>query len=105
MTGMVRVTDAARGARSCSSDPLGRHGVRSSPPTIGPSPGFRCYASERLLYPDPAVVPEASGLLDAAQRRRVIDRPVTDGVAAPLGGARTVRRRVRARCRPTRSPP
>jgi predicted ATP-grasp superfamily ATP-dependent carboligase len=89
----VLVTDAARGSAIAFIRSLGRHGVQVIAADHRPrSPGFRSrYASERLLYPDPAVAPEAAieELLDAAQRRRVdLIVPVTDEVLLPLSAAR-----------------
>jgi predicted ATP-grasp superfamily ATP-dependent carboligase len=89
----VLVTDAARGSAIAFIRSLGRRGVHVVAADHRPrSPGFRSrYASERLLYPDPAVAPEAAidGLLDAAERRQVdLIVPVTDEVLLPLSAAR-----------------
>ena len=89
----VLVTDAARGSAIAFIRSLGRHGVQViAADHRSRSPGFRSrYACERLVYPDPAVAPEASieELLDAAQRRRVdLIVPVTDEVLLPLSAAR-----------------
>jgi predicted ATP-grasp superfamily ATP-dependent carboligase len=95
VTGAVRVlvTDAAHGSAIAFIRSLGRRGVEVVAADHRPrSPGFRSrYASERLLYPDPAVAPEAAveELLDAAERRRVdLIVPVTDEVLLPLSAAR-----------------
>jgi predicted ATP-grasp superfamily ATP-dependent carboligase len=89
----VLVTDAARGSAIAFIRSLGRRGVQVVAADHQPrSPGFRSrYASERLLYPDPAVAPEAAieELLVAAKRRRVdLIVPVTDEMLLPLSAAR-----------------
>jgi predicted ATP-grasp superfamily ATP-dependent carboligase len=89
----VLVTDASRGSAIAFIRSLGRRGVEVVAADHRPrSAGFRSrYATERMLYPDPADAPEAmiDELVGEAARRRVdLIVPVSDEVLLPLSAAR-----------------
>jgi len=94
MTDMrVLVTDAGRGSAISVLRSLGRRGITviAADHDAG-SPGFRSrYVAEHVLYPDPALAPEAvvETLLREARRHRVdLIIPVSDEILLPLSGAR-----------------
>jgi predicted ATP-grasp superfamily ATP-dependent carboligase len=89
----VLVTDAARGSAIAFIRSLGRRGIEVVAADHRPrSPGFRSrYAAQRVLYPDPALAPDAAieQLLDEAARREIdLIVPVSDEVLLPLSAAR-----------------
>ncbi|HEX2105794.1 MAG TPA: ATP-grasp domain-containing protein [Solirubrobacteraceae bacterium] len=89
----VLVTDAARGSAIAFIRSLGRRGVEVVAADHVPrSAGFRSrYATDRVLYPDPARAPDAAidVLLVEAMRRRIdLIVPVSDEVLLPLSAAR-----------------
>lgn len=89
----VLVTDASRGSAIAFIRSLGRGGFDVVAADYNPrSAGFRSrYASERLMYPDPAHAPhEAVEVLRREAKRRKIDLivPVSDDILLPLSQAR-----------------
>jgi predicted ATP-grasp superfamily ATP-dependent carboligase len=89
----VLVTDAARGSAIAFIRSLGRRGIEVvAADHRARAPGFRSrYAAQRVLYPDPAVAPDAAieQLLDEAGRREIdLIVPVSDEVLLPLSAVR-----------------
>jgi predicted ATP-grasp superfamily ATP-dependent carboligase len=89
----VLVTDAGRGSAISVLRSLGRRGMTViAADHDARSPGFRSrYVAEHVLYPDPALAPEAvvETLLREARRRRVdLIIPVSDEILLPLSEAR-----------------